>query len=213
MTCPSAEILDPRVRRTRKLLQEALRSLFVEKPFASISIQDITERATVNRATFYAHYKDKKELAASVIKADLDDAVTAHFAGHPPLTRQSLIDFAVVVFEFLGIHDGRCPSNASELQEVAGATLQQSLYAMLLHWLTDGGAYKRLFPGCTKETAASVLSWSIYGGALDWSRRERRAPAIKVCGEIISVLLPQPGMDGPIPRRPTVAATADAARH
>src|SRR5205807_1741174 len=47
--------VDPRVKRTRKLLQQAFIELFQEKGFASISIQDITERATVNRATFYAH--------------------------------------------------------------------------------------------------------------------------------------------------------------
>jgi AcrR family transcriptional regulator len=47
--------MDPRVRRTRKLLQDALRSLLFERRFSRISVQDIAERATVNRATFYAH--------------------------------------------------------------------------------------------------------------------------------------------------------------
>ena len=55
----TTERVDPRVKRTRKLLQQAFLELFQEKGFASISIQDITERATVNRATFYAHFPDK----------------------------------------------------------------------------------------------------------------------------------------------------------
>src|ERR1700730_2122172 len=46
--------MDPRVKRTRQLLQRAFLELFGEKGIESISIQEITDRATVNRATFYA---------------------------------------------------------------------------------------------------------------------------------------------------------------
>ncbi|MBI4304912.1 MAG: TetR family transcriptional regulator, partial [Chloroflexi bacterium] len=45
---------DPRVKRTRKLLHDAFDSLLSEKSFEAITVQDIAERATVNRATFYA---------------------------------------------------------------------------------------------------------------------------------------------------------------
>lgn len=53
---------DLRVRRTRKMLQQALIDLTIEKGFAAITIQDITERAMVNRSTFYRHYLDKCDL-------------------------------------------------------------------------------------------------------------------------------------------------------
>lgn len=53
---------DLRVRRTRKALQAALIELSVEKGFAEITVSDITERAMVNRATFYRHYLDKYDL-------------------------------------------------------------------------------------------------------------------------------------------------------
>jgi AcrR family transcriptional regulator len=53
---------DLRVRRTRKLLQEALIDLTVEKGFSSVTVRDIAERAMVNRATFYRHYQDKYDL-------------------------------------------------------------------------------------------------------------------------------------------------------
>ena len=39
--------IDPRVRRTRRLLRDALVSLILQKDFASISIRDVTERAEV----------------------------------------------------------------------------------------------------------------------------------------------------------------------
>ncbi len=54
--------LDPRVRRTRQLLHDALIELIPEKGYNDITIQDITDRATLNRATFYLHYRDKHDL-------------------------------------------------------------------------------------------------------------------------------------------------------
>jgi hypothetical protein len=53
---------DLRVQRTRKLLQQALIELTVEKGFAAITVRDITKRAMVNRSTFYRHYLDKFDL-------------------------------------------------------------------------------------------------------------------------------------------------------
>lgn len=49
--------VDPRFLRTRKLIMEAFMELVIEKEFKSITIKDITQRATVNRATFYYHFK------------------------------------------------------------------------------------------------------------------------------------------------------------
>ena len=53
---------DLRVRRTRKLLTQALIEGTVEKGFAALTVRDITRRAMVNRSTFYRHYLDKYDL-------------------------------------------------------------------------------------------------------------------------------------------------------
>ena len=53
---------DLRIRRTRKLLQKALLEATSEKGFSHVTVRDITERAMVNRATFYRHYEDKYDL-------------------------------------------------------------------------------------------------------------------------------------------------------
>ena len=49
---------DRRVRRTRALLRQALTELMQTKDARSITVQELTERADINRGTFYAHYKD-----------------------------------------------------------------------------------------------------------------------------------------------------------
>src|SRR4029450_490800 len=65
--CPATEGTvmgdgDRRVRRTRRILGEALVSLVLEKGYDQITVQDILDRADVGRSTFYAHYRDKDAL-------------------------------------------------------------------------------------------------------------------------------------------------------
>jgi len=58
---------DRRVQRTRQLLRDALIALMLEKGYDAVTIQDITDRANLGRATFYLHYKDKDELLLSLM--------------------------------------------------------------------------------------------------------------------------------------------------
>lgn len=53
---------DLRVIRTKKMTFEAFITLMEEKSFESISVQEIAEQAMINRATFYAHFKNKEDL-------------------------------------------------------------------------------------------------------------------------------------------------------
>ncbi|MDX1995043.1 MAG: TetR/AcrR family transcriptional regulator [bacterium] len=68
--------LDRRVQRTRALLRDALFELIHEKGYTAITVQDITDRANLNRVTFYFHYKDKDDLLFKVMQ-DLYNALTA----------------------------------------------------------------------------------------------------------------------------------------
>ena len=45
--------MDRRVRRTRRLLKDSLIALMQEKEFMDISVKEITDRADLNRGTFY----------------------------------------------------------------------------------------------------------------------------------------------------------------
>ena len=49
---------DRRVRRTKARLRQALTELLAEKELRAITVRELTDRADVNRGTFYAHYKD-----------------------------------------------------------------------------------------------------------------------------------------------------------
>lgn len=67
--------VDRRVRRSRKLLGEALLELLIEKSFGDITIQDIADRADMNRATFYLHFQSKEELLQSALEEMFDELV------------------------------------------------------------------------------------------------------------------------------------------
>jgi AcrR family transcriptional regulator len=93
---------DLRVRRTRKLLKQALIELTIEKGFAAVTVQDIADRAMVNRATFYRHYLDKYDLLDQYMSEVYDvtasqeeiPVASAQYAdfGNPPAGLISLLD-------------------------------------------------------------------------------------------------------------------------
>ena len=64
--------VDRRVRRTQKLLGEALIAEALEKGYKNITIQDVTSRADVGYRTYFRHYTGLDELLLSVAQDRLD---------------------------------------------------------------------------------------------------------------------------------------------
>src|ERR1700740_3246109 len=71
----AGENTDPRVLRSRQMLMEALLRLLNRKEFYAISIQEIADEATLNRATFYLHYPDKNALLQAMTAARFSDLI------------------------------------------------------------------------------------------------------------------------------------------
>ena len=69
--------VDRRTRRTRRALQDALLNLAEEKDLESVTVQEITDRADINRATFYQHYRDKDDLISSALDALFEEVTAA----------------------------------------------------------------------------------------------------------------------------------------
>ena len=64
---------DRRRVRTRQMLRNALLELIDEKGYESVTVQEITDRADLSRATFYLHFKDKDDLLVATLQAMYDD--------------------------------------------------------------------------------------------------------------------------------------------
>lgn len=67
---------DLRVRRTRNAIRAAFLALIEEKGFESIVVQDIADRAMINRVTFYKHYRDKYDLLEQTMNEMYQDLMT-----------------------------------------------------------------------------------------------------------------------------------------
>lgn len=67
--------IDRRVVRTRKLLEDALIELTLERGYASVTVEDICRRANVGRSTFYAHHASKSDLRHAAIERHLRSAL------------------------------------------------------------------------------------------------------------------------------------------
>ncbi|PZM65056.1 TetR/AcrR family transcriptional regulator [Paenibacillus dendritiformis] len=68
---------DRRVKRTKKRIRCALIELMNEKEFGAITVQDIAERADINRGTFYLHYQDKYDLFERSVDDMLEELAKA----------------------------------------------------------------------------------------------------------------------------------------
>jgi AcrR family transcriptional regulator len=63
---------DPRAERSRHLLQQALLELAAERPLSEISVSEVAAAATINRATFYAHYRHLDDVIVDALRREFD---------------------------------------------------------------------------------------------------------------------------------------------
>jgi len=142
MTPNALPAADRRVQRTRKLIQDALIELTIQKGFAAVTVRDITDYAGVNRATFYRHYQDKFDLLdqyAQAVYQLLDEPTKAEpsKASWPDDPQQSVAG-VVKMFEhirayakfyrvMLGEHGD--PAFAGKIQRYIQQRMRQSVLA------------------------------------------------------------------------------------
>jgi AcrR family transcriptional regulator len=68
---------DQRIRRTHERLGSALVQLITEKPIDDITVQQVLDRASVGRSTFYLHFSGKDDLLLSQLEMFLEMMSTA----------------------------------------------------------------------------------------------------------------------------------------
>jgi AcrR family transcriptional regulator len=90
-------IEDRRIQKTLSLLREALVSLIAEKPYDSIVVKEILDRANVGRSTFYTHFRDKDDLLVSGIHDVLGEVPSPTRTGGRSPDR--ILWFSLPIFE------------------------------------------------------------------------------------------------------------------
>ncbi len=179
---------DPRARRTRQLLVQAFDELLKEKSFHSITVQDITERATVNRATFYAHFEDKYALLNYSIRQAFRQRLATRLPDEATFSPENLRVLILTLCEFMAEFHRHCNPVDQQLLPLLETTITAELHSVLLSWLKESAPAQ---PGdkAPAEVAAVVTSWAIYGAAIQWSREKRSGSAQEFVGQVLPMIL------------------------
>jgi AcrR family transcriptional regulator len=177
---------DRRIQRTRQLLKQASIEVMQKKGFPATSIQEITERANVNRGTFYDHFADKYELAETLIRDEFH-----HLVGVlPPVSHWdgSVLQVLIrIVLENFRDVQRRCHPRG-DIDPLTLRIIQEELTALLLAWLKEKRR-KGVQDTVPPQTAAGTMSWAILGAALQWSLEPDSMPAEQMAHDILLLLL------------------------
>ncbi|WP_274649047.1 TetR family transcriptional regulator [Paenibacillus humicola] len=180
---------DPRVKRTRQLLLQSFMELLEQKKnIYSISVQDITDRATVNRATFYAHFEDKYAFLECWMREKFQRKLEEALPNSSISNMSSLRILILTVFDFLALtrqYMIRTPEN-SQFEPLFEIAMQKELYQLLVAWLSKES--KASVSQEMVETTALVISWGILGTAIQWSRGPQLRTAEAMVRDVLVVV-------------------------
>jgi AcrR family transcriptional regulator len=161
MPLPEQAVRDPRIKRTRKLLQDSLRTLLRQKPLDEILVQDITDEATVNRATFYDHYRDKFDLFNALIAADFQKLLEQRNVCLDESCSSGLSAIALAAGDYLQhLHNDHaaCISQAS-----SGSLIDSAVILAIRRIAIEGLEKRHTQPAASRKVVASMVSGAIYG--------------------------------------------------
>lgn len=181
---------DPRIRRTRDLIRNAMEALMGEKDFNAITVQDIAARADINRATFYAHFEDKYALLNYMVQYRFEEQVIGRLPDSSIFTLANLRLLTLATFDFLGEFQDHCFSpQGREIGAMTFIQVQTSLYQLLYTWTNEANP-PDLSEKQSPEMVAVTTSWVIFGAALQWGRIRRARPSAEVMtDQVLAVLV------------------------
>ena len=169
---------DRRVRRTKKMLAQALMQLMQEKQIKEITVRELTDLADMNRGTFYLYYRDVYDMLEK-LEDSMFEALNSIAALHETdAARQETKPILLDVFRFV-----------EENQEIVRVLLSPHGDMKFLHRLYDVIREKCLsvFPADRKNEADFDYRFSfvIYGAAgliRSWVNRNCAEPAVQMAG-------------------------------
>jgi AcrR family transcriptional regulator len=182
------ETLDPRIRRTRELLQQALAKLLETRDFDRISVQDITETATVNRATFYAHYPDKFALLKCLVGVRFQALLAARDVVFDGTCLGAIHGLALGVCDYLDQTLNQ-PSRSATDRHLE-PHLESAIVAVVRNMILGGISQHPSPSGLSPALLAATASSAIYGAAREWVTTPNHPPSEEFAPTVIRLIEP-----------------------
>src|SRR3984885_9612190 len=179
---PETETTDPRILRSRRMLMEALAKLLDKKEFADVSVQEIADEASLNRATFYLHYPDKNALLKVMTESRFRDLIERRSITFTDCNG-ALRAIALGVCDYLA-ESTSCPS------QLARIPLEGSIIPVVEDMFKEGLAHHRLAPGVDAALLANTAAWAVFGAARRWFQTPNRIPAEEMAARIETMVSP-----------------------
>jgi AcrR family transcriptional regulator len=158
--------IDPRIRRTRQMLFRAFQDLLTEKTFDLISVQDIAERSTLNRATFYDHFTDKFALLEAMMGERVSATIVARMAGNKGTCEEGLRQLILAACDFLAGVSSGCQKHQRQFEPMVESQVKAIIREFLLEDLQNHRVKNA-------KLKATMVSWAITGAALQWSHEKK----------------------------------------
>ncbi len=184
MVRESCENLDPRIFRTRKLLQDALHKLLETKEFDKISVQDIAEAATVNRATFYDHYADKFQLLECMVGGRFHKLLAERNVQFGGGCSSALKAIVLALCDYLARLQGEGCIRRLEPH------MESAVIAVVRRTLLEGLKLHPPANGISPEMMAAAISWAIYGAVKEWAQTSGRCTAEELAPTVAMLVSP-----------------------
>src|ERR1700733_8220986 len=178
----ATETIDPRILRSRRMLMEALGRLLNKKEFDDISIQEIADEATLNRATFYLHYPDKNALLQAMTDARFRSLIARRGLSFTDCDG-ALRAIALGVCDYLADTTG-CPSQLTKMP------LEGSIIPVVEGMFQEGAAHHAMAPGADPKLMSTTAAWAIFGAARRWYQTPDRIPAEEMAAKIEAMVKP-----------------------
>ena len=179
---PTEPKLDPRVKRTRNLILQAFNDLLAEKSFDAISVQDVTDKAQINRATFYAHFEDKYALLDRWVEQQFRHEIETRVLDACHYTLENLRTLILMVCEFLSKVRSDCVQSQRQFEPLIEKQVKNQIYELLNVWLG------KMQGTVSTEIPATVATWAIYGLASHWSHSRKRPALEKFVDEALPLV-------------------------
>lgn len=194
MSSNPQEKLDPRVKRTRQLLERAFLEALTEKGFQAVSVQDITARAGVNRATFYAHFEDKYALLDHSIRQSFRQEIEKRMLNACQFSTDNLRQLIIAVCEYVSSAHEHCKPPQAHFDSLMETQVKEQLQILIQNWIeqitveTSRRGVSRRDAATNPRTAATAASWAIYGLALQWSHDKYRPALEKFADQVLPLV-------------------------
>jgi AcrR family transcriptional regulator len=180
--------VDRRTRRTRQALLQAFREVVREKGFAATSVQEVTERANINRGTFYLHFTDKYMMVDAFLREHFQQLLSEALPATAQWDRKSLrllIETLLQYFENKYHHEPHLSQAIAPLVERAIHEELSSALLTLLQRSTIAGARWQV----PMTIIARIVSWAIFGPVLQWSQEESSISREQMAAHILFIIL------------------------